>query len=234
MTRTNEYGQPIGEPVPDWTPRQPPTPRLLEGRHCTLVALAEADRSALYDAVVTDAPPQLWTYMSGGPFPDRASFDAYLDGLAALTHVLVVRAPAECGIACYWNTSTAHGSTEVGSVTWAPRLQRTAAATEAVVLMMRHAFDDLGYRRFEWKCDSLNEPSRRAALRLGFRYEGRFRNAVVYKGRNRDTDWFSVTEAEWPRLRKAYADWLDPANFDEQGRQRQALRARADGVGSGS
>ena len=230
MTRTNDHGQPVGEPVPGWTPRKPPTPRLLEGRHCTLVALADADRSRLYDAVVAGAPPQLWTYMSGGPFSDRDSFDDYLDGLAAQTHVMVVLAPTEQGIACYWNTSTVHGSTEVGSVTWAPTLQRTAAATEAVVLMMRHAFDDLGYRRFEWKCDSLNEPSRRAAQRLGFRYEGRFRNAVVYKGRNRDTDWFAVTDAEWPALSARFDAWLDPANFDEDGRQREPLRPRADGV----
>lgn len=230
MTRTNEFGQPVGEPVSGWTPRRPPAPRLLEGRHCSLVALADADRSRLYDAVVASAPPQLWTYMSAGPFADEGAFDDYLDGLAAQTHVLVVRAPTEQGIACYWNTSTAHGSTEVGSVTWGPALQRTAAATEAVALMMGHAFDDLGYRRFEWKCDALNEPSRRAALRLGFRYEGRFRNAVVYKGRNRDTDWFSVTEAEWPRVRAALDAWLDPANFDEQGHQRTPLRARAEGV----
>ncbi|HET8561976.1 MAG TPA: GNAT family protein [Marmoricola sp.] len=230
MTRTNDHGQPVGEPVPGWTPRQPPTPRLLEGRHCTLVALADADRSPLYDAVVVGAPPQLWTYMSGGPFSDRAAFDDYLDGLAGQTHVMVVLAPTEQGIACYWNTSTVHGSTEVGSVTWAPALQRTAAATEAVALMMRHAFDDLGYRRFEWKCDSLNEPSRQAALRLGFTYEGRFRNAVVYKGRTRDTDWFSITDAEWPRVRAALDAWLDPANFDDRGRQLAPLRARAGGV----
>ena len=102
-------------------------------------------------------------------------------------------------------------------------LQRTTASTESMYLMMRHVFDDLGYRRYEWKCDSLNEPSRRAATRYGFRYEGRFRNALVYKGRNRDTDWYSVTDEEWQHLRPAYEAWLDPANFDDQGRQRAPL-----------
>jgi RimJ/RimL family protein N-acetyltransferase len=215
--------QPVGRTVPGWTPRPPATPRRLDGPHCTLVALADADRSVLYDAVVTQAGPELWTYLSGGPFADRAGFDAYLDRLDEQAHALVVKAPDEVGIICFWNTNRTHGSTEAGSLTFGPGLQRTTAATEAVVLMMRHAFDDLGYRRFEWKCDSLNEPSRRAAIRFGFGYEGRFRNAVVYKGRNRDTDWFSVTDDEWHLLRPAYGEWLAEANFDERGQQRKSL-----------
>ena len=111
------------------------------------------------------------------------------------------------------------GSIEVGGIAFGRQLQRSRAATEAMALLMRHAFDDLGHRRYEWKCDSLNAPSRRAAIRLGFIWEGRFRNAVVYKGRNRDTDWFSITDAEWPRLRAAHEAWLDPANFDANGHQ---------------
>ena len=117
----------------------------------------------------------------------------------------------------------ANGSAEVGGIVYASALQRTTAATEAMVLMMQHVFDDLGYRRYEWKCDSLNEPSRAAAARLGFTYEGRFRQAAVYKERNRDTDWFSITDAEWPALRSAYAAWLDRANFDDAGRQVRTL-----------
>jgi RimJ/RimL family protein N-acetyltransferase len=116
-----------------------------------------------------------------------------------------------------------NGVVEVGGILLARTLQRTQASTEAMYLLAHHVFDALGYRRYEWKCDSLNEPSRVAAARLGFTYEGRFRNAVVYKGRNRDTDWFSITDAEWPRIRAAHEAWLDPANFDESGGQRSSL-----------
>jgi RimJ/RimL family protein N-acetyltransferase len=117
----------------------------------------------------------------------------------------------------------ANGVIEVGTIKYAPALQRTAAATEAMFLLMRYVFDDLGYRRYEWKCDSLNEPSRAAALRLGFTFEGIFRQAVVYKGRNRDTAWFSIIDKEWPALKQAYEAWLAPENFDPDGRQRRRL-----------
>ena len=116
-----------------------------------------------------------------------------------------------------------HGSAEVGAILYARSLRRTRAATEAIHLLARYLFDDLGYRRFEWKLDCLNEPSARAARRLGFTYEGRFRNAMVYKGRNRDTDWFAMTDADWPRIREAHERWLDPANFDDTGVQRMSL-----------
>ncbi|WP_435771553.1 GNAT family N-acetyltransferase [Nocardioides sp. SYSU DS0651] len=160
--------------------------------------------------------PELWMHLA-----------AVVDAPGTLTFALVPRAGEHAGraagIASYTRIEPAHGQVEVAGVLFGRRLQRTAAATEAIHLLMRHAFDDLGYRRFEWKCDSLNEPSRRAAARLGFRYEGRFRNHMVVKGRNRDTDWFSVTAEEWPRVRAAHERWLDPANFDDDGRQRAAL-----------
>jgi RimJ/RimL family protein N-acetyltransferase len=126
-------------------------------------------------------------------------------------------------VACFLRIDPANGSAEVGGIVLAAAAQRTTAATEAMVLMARHVFDELGYRRYEWKCDSCNEPSRRAAARLGFRYEGRFRNALVYKGRNRDTDWFSITDEEWRRLAPAYDAWLAAGNFDAEGRQRRSL-----------
>jgi RimJ/RimL family protein N-acetyltransferase len=129
------------------------------------------------------------------------------------------------GVASYLRLDHVNGSVEVGSIAYAAELQRTTAATEAMFLMARHVFDDLGYRRYEWKCDTLNEPSRRAAARLGFSYEGTFRNALVYKGRNRDTAWFSITDAEWPAIRSAFEEWLDPANHDDDGGQRAPLRA---------
>jgi RimJ/RimL family protein N-acetyltransferase len=112
---------------------------------------------------------------------------------------------------------------EVGHISYAPRLQRTAAATEAMYLMMRRAFDELGYRRYEWKCDALNAPSRRAALRLGFTFEGIFRQAVIYKGRNRDTAWYSLLDTEWPAVKQSFEEWLSPGNFDDAGRQRRSL-----------
>ncbi|MGN6252108.1 MAG: GNAT family N-acetyltransferase [Marmoricola sp.] len=214
----------MGDAVPGWTPRRPPEPTHLAGRWCALTALEDADRAALYDVLVREAPPSLWTYLGDGPFEDRRGFDDYLDFLRAHTWVMVVRrGDRPAGMACFWNTSTVNGSTEIGSVAWAPALQRTTAATEAVFLMADHVFGQ-GYRRLEWKCDSLNEPSRRAARRLGFGYEGRFRNAVVYKGRSRDTDWFAMTDADWVRLRPAYAAWLAPENHDEDGGQRSPLR----------
>jgi RimJ/RimL family protein N-acetyltransferase len=130
------------------------------------------------------------------------------------------------GIATWLRIEHALGTAEVGHITYAASLQRTTAATEAMYLMAAHAFDVVGVRRYEWKCDSLNEPSRRAAARLGFSYEGTFRNALVYKGRNRDTAWFAITDDEWPGLRTAYERWLDPTNFDEHGHQRTALTTR--------
>src|SRR4051795_3139175 len=144
---------------------------------------------------------------------------------ALVTFVLVPLGGSPSGIASYTRIDPATGQVEVAGVLYARSLQRTRAATESIHLLMRYAFDELGYRRFEWKCDALNEPSRRAAARLGFTYEGRFRHHMVIKGRNRDTDWFSVTGAEWPAVRAAHERWLDPANFDEDGRQRMSLAA---------
>ena len=217
--------QPIGPPVPDWTARPRPMPTRLEGRTCSVVALADEHREALYDALVSGAPDETWTYMAQGPFEAQVQFEEYLDGLPEPPGGwgMVVLAPEPAGIACYLRTDAVNGSTEVGWITFAPSLQRTTAATEAIYLMVRHAFDDLGYRRFEWKCDALNAPSRRAAERFGFTYEGTFRQALVYKGRNRDTAWFSITDAEWARLRPAYDAWLAPENFDDDGRQRRSL-----------
>ena len=233
MTRTNEFGQPVGEPVPDWSPRVPTRPVTLTGRTVQLEPLTTGHADDLFRALVEESGPALWTYLPSGPFTDCGSFDRYLAAVAeegAWAAMAVLVGGEALGHECLMRNDPRQGSVELGNIALGERLQGTTASTEAAFLLMRHVFDDLGYRRFEWKCDSLNEPSRRAALRLGFRYEGRFRNAVVYKGRNRDTDWFSVTDAEWPRLRAAYTTWLEPGNFDARGRQRTPLRARADGV----
>jgi RimJ/RimL family protein N-acetyltransferase len=167
----------------------------------------------LYDPLVTESDPRDWTYLFGEPGLDRRQFADYVGRLqrtpASLPMAILSTAGAGLGIAAYLRIDPAMGSAEVGSILYAAALQRTTGATEAMALMARHVFDDLGYRRYEWKCDSLNAPSRAAATRLGFRYEGRFRNAVVYKGRNRDTDWFAMTDGDWPGVKAAYAAWLD-------------------------
>lgn len=136
------------------------------------------------------------------------------------------------GVATYLRIDPPNGAIEVGHINYSPRLQRKPAATEAMYLMMRRVFDELGYRRYEWKCDSLNAPSRAAAARLGFRYEGTFLQATVYKGRNRDTAWFAITDKEWPSVKAGFERWLDPANFDADGRQRAGLAALRGAAGA--
>lgn len=228
-SRTNEHGQLIGEPVADWSPRRRPEPGPFDGRYCRVVPLRPADAQDLFATCSAPGTEPLWTYLAGldGPFPDATAF---ADGLAATvddpTSVSVAVTTPEgraVGIANYMRIDPANGSVEVGGILFGTSLQRTAAATEAMYLMARHVFEDLGYRRYEWKCDDLNAPSCAAARRLGFSYEGTHRNAVVYKGRSRNTAWFSITAEEWPALAAAYEQWLDPANFDEAGGQHTAL-----------
>lgn len=186
--------------------------------------------AALYD-VLADAPDSLWTYMTFGPFADRADLEDTLVEMTnqpdSLPYVILVDDEA-LGFACYLRIDPPHGVIEIGSITFSPRLQRTTAATEAIYLMMANVFE-LGYRRCEWKCDDLNEPSRAAAIRLGFTYEGTFRNATHYKGRSRDTAWYSIVEREWPGLDKMFQRWLAPANFDDRGQQRKSLHEMREG-----
>ncbi len=222
----NEYGQPVGDPVP-WTPGVPLAPVTLHGSTCRLEPLADSHVDGLYAALCVRSPPEIWTYMSAGPFADQETFAAYLARLHALPDAVPVAVllpdGTPVGVATWMRIDHRMGTAEVGNISWSAALQRTTASTEAMYLMAAHAFDVVGLRRYEWKCDSLNEPSRRAAARLGFTFEGVFRNAVVYKGRNRDTAWFSITDDEWPAVRTAFARWLDPTNFDHGGRQLTAL-----------
>ena len=229
MTRTNQHGQPIGEAV-DWSPRPPVAPVTLEGRTVRLEPLAEDHLDDLAEAFL--GHPELWTYSPFGPYADRDGIAAFVTGhLANRTHVpLVVAVDGRAvGIECLMRIDPAFGVVEVGGIVLGPALQRTTASTEAAYLLARHVFEDLGYRRYEWKCDSLNAPSRAAAARLGFTYEGRFRQALVYKGRNRDTDWFSITDAEWPVVRAGLEAWLDPGNHGPDGQRARLedLRAQA-------
>jgi RimJ/RimL family protein N-acetyltransferase len=226
MSRVNEFGQPVGDAV-DWAPGVRLEPVTLAGRTCRLEPLGEEHLEGLYDALCVSSPPQAWTYMPAGPFDDRDAFRAYVDRLTALPDtiplaiLLADRTPV--GIAAYLRIDHANGTAEVGYITYSSAVQRTTAATEAMYLMAAHAFDVVGVRRYEWKCDALNQPSMRAAARLGFTFEGVFRHATLVKGRNRDTAWFAITDHEWPALRKRFERWLDPGNFDELGHQRTPL-----------
>ena len=184
----------------------------------------------LYAACAQDGDGRMWTYLASGPFETEAGFRSWLEPRVGsddpLFFAIVDAASGRAmGLAAYLRIDAPHGVIEVGHLTFAPPLQRTPAATEAMYLMMMNAFA-LGYRRYEWKCDALNQASRRAAERLGFRYEGTFRQATIYKGRNRDTAWYSVVDREWPALAAAFECWLDPANFDPAGRQRTRLGDR--------
>ncbi len=231
MSRTNEHGQPVGAPL-TWSPAQVLAPVELAGRHVTLEPLGPQHAAGLYAATCGEARASTWTYLFDEMPGSPAACAAYVERRAAVPGLasLAIRPTGRgvAGVASWLRADPAHGSVEVGGIVFGPALQRTTAATEAMWLMARHAFDH-GYRRYEWKCDALNTPSRAAATRLGFTYEGTFRNAVVYKGRNRDTAWFSITDEEWRALRPAYDAWLAPANFTDPVAgtgQRSSLSAR--------
>lgn len=222
-------GQPVGRPVPDWRGAAPPAPTVLCGDVAMLEPLGLDHSEALHAAFAKDASGRLWTYMGQGPFAAPAEYAAWVAGAAGQPDPMFfwigLHDGAPVGVAALMRIQPAAGVIEIGSITIAPEHQRTRAATEGLFVLMRHAIDDLGYRRLEWKCDALNARSRRAALRLGFRFEGIFLNALVYKGRNRDTAWYAITDEEWPSRRDAIEAWLDPANFGADGRQRCRLGA---------
>lgn len=216
---------PVGPALPGWTPRDPLRPERLVGRTVTLRPLRVDDAPSLWRALGgPSAPPSLFTYLMADPPRDEDGVRTVLrDALSppASWALAICREDDVVGMASYLRTDTASGSVEVGNVLFAPPLQRTTAATEAMHLMAEHAFA-AGYRRYEWKCDSLNAPSRAAAARLGFVEEGTFRQALVYKGRSRDTTWCSITDDEWPAVRDAHRRWLDDA---VEGAPRSSLTA---------
>jgi RimJ/RimL family protein N-acetyltransferase len=226
----NALGHPVGFPLPGWKPPPAPPREPMDGRYCRLEPLhAEAHARALHDANARDAEGGMWTYMAYGPFENFAAYQTWVVDNGAtrdpLFFAIVDKATGSAvGVASYMRIDPRNGVIEVGGLAFSPLLQKKPAATEAMFLMMQQAFA-LGYRRYEWKCDSLNAPSRAAAQRYGFSYEGIFRQAVVYKARNRDTAWFSILDSEWPAIRDAFTKWLAPANFDAQGRQRESLSA---------
>lgn len=225
----NTLGQPVGPDLPGWTARPLPSPVVLTGRFCRLEPLNTRRHAGdLFEADSLETDGRSWTYLFTEPLTSRAAYEEWCAAAEAASDRLYLAivdlgSGKAVGRASYMRIDPQVGSLEVGDVKYSPVLQRKPAATEAMYLMMRHAFEDLGYRRYEWKCDALNAPSKAAALRLGFTFEGIFRNATIYKGRSRDTAWFSVTDEEWPRLKAGFLIWLDPRNFDDAGRQLRRL-----------
>ena len=226
---TNHLGQPIGFPLPHWNPRPRPPRAAMEGRFSRIEMLdAERHAAQLHAANSLDREGRIWTYLPYGPYAEEAPYRDWVANMAKsedpLFHAILDRQSGKAlGVASYLRIEAPVGVIEVGHINYSPALQRTAAATEAMFLMMRRVFDELGYRRYEWKCDALNAPSRLAAERLGFRFEGIFRQATIYKGRNRDTAWYAIIDQDWPKLRAVYEEWLAPQNFDAAGRPKQRL-----------
>jgi RimJ/RimL family protein N-acetyltransferase len=224
----NALGQPIGRAVEGWTPPQRPPREPLLGRYCRVEPLDIARHAAeLHAANRAATDSRDWTYLAYGPFESLEDYRAWMQrvclGDDPLFHAIIDSATDKAvGVASYLRIEPASGSIEVGHINFSPLLQRTPAATEAMYLMMQRAFA-LGYRRYEWKCDALNARSRAAAQRYGLSFEGIFRQATVYKGRNRDTAWYAAIDQEWPALQAAFLEWLDPANFDQSGQQRVRL-----------
>jgi RimJ/RimL family protein N-acetyltransferase len=225
-------GVEAGKPQPlKWSPAGAPSRIALNGDLVRLETIEPARHAeSLYTSSHGEGAAMLWEHLPYGPFADQAGFEAWLKDRAAsadpLFFSVVDRDTMKAlGMVSFMRMDPQNGVIEIGHIWFAPVLQRTRKSTEAIFLMARHVFDDLGYRRLEWKCDSLNLPSRRAAERFGFTYEGIFRQHMVVKGRNRDTAWFSITDGEWPVRRAAFEAWLAPDNFDENGRQRRSLSA---------
>ena len=225
----NDLGQPIGFPVTDWKPAKHPRGVFMEGRLCRLEATDPAAHGEqLFAAFEEDREHRNWTYLPYGPFATRDDFYEWMEscclGDDPCFFTVIDQADGRAaGLASYLRIESASGVIEVGHIHFSPLMQGRPIATEAMYLMMRQVFEKLGYRRYEWKCDALNQPSCNAAERLGFAYEGQFRQATMYKQRNRDTAWYSILDREWPAAKKAFETWLDDSNFDREGCQKSRL-----------
>jgi RimJ/RimL family protein N-acetyltransferase len=232
MTDQTKPELPIGLEI-DASPAKLPERTELRGRFVTIVPLDPAVHGdVLYEESRGTEREHLWLYLWEGPFADRESFDGDLERKAVSPDpmyfaIIENKSGLALGHAAYLRIEPKHRVIEVGAILYTPKLQRTAGATEAMYLMAKHAFEDLGYRRYEWKCNDLNAPSRAAALRLGFTFEGIFRQHMIIKGRNRDTAWYSMLDSEWPAKKATFESWLDPSNFDADGRQKLSLSAFA-------
>ena len=227
--RINQLGQPIGDALPDFQPGDLPNLERIEGQYVIIERLSKDKHGAdLYEVYGPDSPADMWTYQFQNPAQNQEEWSQKLEQMLAAQdrfHYAIVdkESGKTLGTFALMRIDRNNRVIEVGAVTYSPKLKRTRLATEAQYLLARYVFEDLEYRRYEWKCDSLNQPSRRAAERLGFIYEGRFRQAVVYKGRNRDTDWLSMIDKDWPIVKSRLEKWLSPDNFDEKSQQIKAL-----------
>ncbi len=230
MTETlNHFGQPVGFPVDNWHARPRPPKSGMSGNYCRVVPIDLYLHAAeLHQAYIKNLEHRIWTYLGYGPFDTLEDFKAWMKdyclGSDPLFHAIIENdSSTALGVASYMRIQPEFGVIEVGHINYSPALQRKRAGTEAMYLMMQRVFDELGYRRYEWKCDALNAGSCKAAVRLGFAFEGIFRQATIYKGRNRDTAWYSIVDTEWPALKNAFQCWLKRENFDSNGRQIQRL-----------
>lgn len=227
--KINELGQPIGDALPNFKPGDLPKMERLEGRYVIVECLSKDKHGAdLYEVYGPDSPADMWTYLFQNPVQSQEEWSTLLDQMLAAQdrfYYAIVDKESGKALGTFALMRINRGSRviEIGSVTYSPQLKRTRLATEARYLLARYVFEELEYRRYEWKCDALNQPSRYAAERLGFIYEGTFRQAVVYKGRNRDTDWLAMIDKDWPAVKIRLEKWLSPDNFDENGQQIKAL-----------
>lgn len=225
----NQHGQPIGTALPDWHVRAYPQKCMLTGQYCRLEPLSLTQHADdLFMAFHQASDDSDWTYMFANPLESERAFLTYLTQLTEATdalHFAIIDLHSQQAVGTFalMRIDRTNGVVEMGYVSYSPRLKRSRVATEAQYLMMQYVFEKLGYRRYEWKCDALNQPSRDAALRLGFKFEGIFRQAVVYKARNRDTAWFSIIDKEWPTLANGFRAWLSANNFTPQGEQLKTL-----------
>lgn len=226
--------RPVGPIVDPLPPGDVPDLRPLPGRWARLDALSAVrhGEDLFHSFHGLRGEDDIWTWMAYGPFETFESFLAWLEARQQANdmwfYAYINRATGKaCGMGAYMRNDAANGVVEIGNIWMAPSLQKTREATECIYLMIRHAFSELGVRRLEWKCDALNGPSRKAALRFGFTFECIFRQHMIIKGRNRDTAWYSIIDKEWPALHKAYEAWLDDGNFDAEGRQKAKLQTRS-------
>jgi RimJ/RimL family protein N-acetyltransferase len=227
----NALGQPIGETVPTWTDRRKPPRAPMKGQYASTEPLDPRKHGRdLFEAVALDTDGRIWTYLPYGPFTTQQAYAGWMQmtclGEDPQFHAILDNSTGKAvGVASLMRIDPKGGAIEIGHICLSPLAQRSRVATEAMYLFMKRVFDEVAYRRYEWKCDALNTPSCKAAERLGFSFEGVFRQATVYKGRNRDTAWYSIIDKEWLQLKMAFETWLEPDNFEAAGRQKQALSA---------
>lgn len=225
MVQKNSFNQYVGDSIENWMPRKRPSGTSMRGNYCILEPLKPNEHALkLFESFQYDDRGELWTYLFHGPFDTYRAFHDWLEACALDNNdlyftILDIKTNEPVGITAYLRINPEHGVIEIGDNHYSKRLQKTPAATEVMYLMMYRVFEEFKYRRYEWKCDSLNQASRMSAQRLGFKFEGIFRQDKVYKNRNRDTAWYSIIDKEWPEIKDRLQRWLDPSNFDADGNQ---------------